>query len=239
MAVVGSRTGVLVLHGFSGSPWEVRPVAESMAARGWSVAMPVLAGHADQAQALAASRWPDWLASAEAALDWLAAHTDVQHVCGLSMGGLLTLELARQQRIARPGRLGLLAPALDLPAWQKAGLRLIDRLGWRGWLPKGAPDLPHGQRQPGEPVLPLRAAASLVQLSERLHTEARPLPLPLLVQHGNRDRTIPHDLAQRRFAPWQGPMTQWQTVVGGHLLPRDACGAEVVKRLADFLAQAT
>lgn len=238
LAVEGGPTGVLVLHGFSGSPWEVRPVAEAFAALGWTVAMPVLAGHADQPEALAGSRWPDWLASAASALDWLSARTERQHVCGLSMGGLLTLELARSGRIPRPGRLGLLAPALDLPVWQKTGLRWVDRLGWNGWFRKGDPRLPGGHRQPGAPVLPLRAAASLVEFADRLHAAAHPLPLPLLALHGDRDPTVPHDLARRRFAPWQGPHARWHTIPGGrHLLPRDVCGSAVVAEMTDFLSR--
>jgi carboxylesterase len=238
MAVEGGAIGVLVLHGFSGSPWEVRPVSERLAGLGWSVAMPVLAGHADRPEALAASRWPDWLASAMEALDWLAARTERQHICGLSMGGLLTLELARSRRIPRPGGLALLAPALDLPAWQKAGLRWLDRLGWNGWFRKGDPHLPGALRQPGDPVLPLRAAASLVALADRLHAAARPLPLPLLALHGDRDPTIPHDLARRRFQPWQGPNAQWRTIPGArHLLPRDVAGPEVVAQVQAFLQQ--
>src|SRR5204863_8879825 len=67
----GGPRGVLCLHGFTGTPFEVRPLAEALAVRGFTVAAPALAGHCGTIAELTATRWPDWLTSAEAALDRL------------------------------------------------------------------------------------------------------------------------------------------------------------------------
>jgi len=69
--IPGKGAGVLCLHGFTGTPYEIAPLARALGAAGFAVSAPMLAGHGESALALAATRWPDWLASAEAALDRL------------------------------------------------------------------------------------------------------------------------------------------------------------------------
>ena len=61
----GESRGVLLVHGFSGSPFELHLVAERLHQQGLHVALPLLAGHHQNLRALGESRWPDWLASAE------------------------------------------------------------------------------------------------------------------------------------------------------------------------------
>ena len=71
--VRGGPRGVLCLHGFTGTPFEVRPLAEALAGRGYTVLAPQLAGHCGTMAELVRTGWPDWLASASAALDRLIA----------------------------------------------------------------------------------------------------------------------------------------------------------------------
>ena len=88
---------MLCLHGITGTPYEVRPIAEALARAGCSVESPMLAGHGHTLRELAVTQWPDWLASAEAAMDALAVRTGERRlaIVGFSMGGLLALRLAR------------------------------------------------------------------------------------------------------------------------------------------------
>ena len=97
LSIAGDSRGVLCLHGITGTPFEIRPLAEALGRRGCTVLAPMLAGHGGTLGDLAASGWPDWLASAEAALDSLQARVGGGPVaiCGFSMGGLLALRLAR------------------------------------------------------------------------------------------------------------------------------------------------
>ena len=73
----GRRVGVLVQHGFTGNPASMRPWAEDLAARGYAVEMPLLPGHGTRWQDLNKVTWADWVATAEGALDKLAAENDV------------------------------------------------------------------------------------------------------------------------------------------------------------------
>jgi carboxylesterase len=95
----GGRTGVLVLHGFTGSTAGLRPWAEAFAADGYAVEAPRLPGHGTTWQELNRTRWQDWLAEASNSLTALRDRCDEVFVAGLSMGGCLALRLAEEREI--------------------------------------------------------------------------------------------------------------------------------------------
>ena len=74
--------GALVLHGFTGSPVSMRPLAEALADAGFAVEMPRLPGHGTDAADLALTTWDDWLAEAERALATLQARVPERAVGG-------------------------------------------------------------------------------------------------------------------------------------------------------------
>ncbi len=94
------KAGVLLVHGITGSPTEMKPLARKLTAEGFTVACPQLAGHCSTLKELKATRWTDWYASLEASLDFLSGECDKVYVVGLSMGALLALKLAADH----PGR---------------------------------------------------------------------------------------------------------------------------------------
>ncbi|PSK95569.1 carboxylesterase [Haloactinopolyspora alba] len=92
----GGRVGVLMCHGFTGSPASLRPWAEHLAERGYSVELPRLPGHGTVWQDLNRTAWPDWYRCVERSLLDLAERCDAVVVAGLSMGGCLALRLAQE-----------------------------------------------------------------------------------------------------------------------------------------------
>jgi len=96
----GPRTGVVIAHGFTGSPHGVRAWAQSLAAAGYAVRMPLLPGHGTSWQELARTRWQDWHTGLDDAYLELAAECDHVVVGGLSMGGALALRLAATRPVA-------------------------------------------------------------------------------------------------------------------------------------------
>jgi carboxylesterase len=88
------RVGVLVIHGFGGSPRAVQELALRLADEGYSVVLPLLTGHGLTPEAMETSRWTDWTTDVERAYEWLEERTDAVFLCGLSMGGTLALWLA-------------------------------------------------------------------------------------------------------------------------------------------------
>lgn len=163
-AAPGEPRGVLLVHGFSGSPYEMHLLAQALHRRGFHVAVPLLAGHHRSLRELADSRYTDWLASADEALHSLwrrvAQHATSRPriaVVGFSMGGLLTVELA--ERYAAPpigpaaasvaasaatsgapaiAAVAILASPLWLSPLAERGIRSLARIPWlrRLFIPK-------------------------------------------------------------------------------------------------------
>jgi carboxylesterase len=96
----GPRTGIVVSHGFTGSPHSVRAWAVSLAGAGYAVRMPLLPGHGTSWQELSRTRWQDWHGALDAAYLELAAECDHVVVAGLSMGGTLALRIAATRPVA-------------------------------------------------------------------------------------------------------------------------------------------
>lgn len=86
--------GALAIHGFAGSPFSIRGVAESLAGAAFDVEAPLLPGHGTCVSDLLPMRWDDWAAEVERAHDRLAARVDRCLVVGQSMGATLGLALA-------------------------------------------------------------------------------------------------------------------------------------------------
>src|SRR5437764_4618246 len=106
--------GALVVHGFTGNPQSMRPLAEAFAAAGYTVELPLLPGHGTKVEDMILTRWEDWSAAAEAAYEDLAKRVDKVVVAGLSMGGTITAWLGtRHPEIAG---LVLINAAADPPA---------------------------------------------------------------------------------------------------------------------------
>lgn len=90
----GGSSGVLLIHGLTGTPSEMRFVGKGLQRAGFTVYAPQLAGHCGQPDDLLTTGWRDWYRSVDEALDRLRARVDRVYVAGLSMGALLALELA-------------------------------------------------------------------------------------------------------------------------------------------------
>jgi carboxylesterase len=114
--IPGNRTGVILLHGLSGTPVEMGEVARDMAARGYTVSCPQLAGHCGTYEDLKAVRWHDWVASAVEAVQHMRETCDTVIIGGLSTGAVLSLNIAARYPDLIQG-VAVLAPTLWLNGW--------------------------------------------------------------------------------------------------------------------------
>jgi carboxylesterase len=199
----GDTRGVLLLHGLTGTPYDLRFVGERLAERGFTVAGPTMAGHGGTADELAATGWRDWVRVAGEHLAALRARCARVAIVGQSMGGLCALHL-----VANGAQISAIA-TLGSPLWL-GGLaararRWIAPGGWLhgrvATLPKiGGSDLgdAHERRTaPSLPVMPARSILEVTELMEVVDAELDRVRAPLLVLHGARDRTAPVGSAAR------------------------------------------
>ncbi len=107
----GGEDGVLVIHGFTGWPGELRQLSERLNKEGLTVSLPRLPGHGTNARDFMESRWRDWLRRAVDEYLELAATVQRVHLVGFSMGGVLAILLASRFPV---GRLVLAAPAVRI-----------------------------------------------------------------------------------------------------------------------------
>ena len=99
----GGEVGVLLCHGFTGSPQSLRPWAEYLAERGLTVSLPLLPGHGTRWQDMQLTGWQDWYAEVDRELRALLERCAQVFVFGLSMGGALALRLAAKHGDAVSG----------------------------------------------------------------------------------------------------------------------------------------
>jgi len=125
------QTGALLLHGFMGSPGELRPLGEALAAAGVTAHGPLLPGFGADVAALGGMRVADWVDAARRAWAEVSAAYARSVLIGFSLGGALALHVAAG---AGPSHLVLLAPFWKLPDWRVRLLPIVKHLQ-RDFLP--------------------------------------------------------------------------------------------------------
>ena len=184
----GSSTGVLLCHGFTGSPHSLRPWAEYLAAAGLSVSLPRLPGHGTTWQEMARTRWGDWYAELDRAFEELRARTDEMFVMGLSMGGCLALRIAEVRGKAVTG-LVLVNPSVtaDTKLFALAPLLKLFVPSLKG---VGSDIKKPGVTEGAYDRVPVRAAATLPGLWRATQDQLGEITQPVLVYRSTEDHVV-------------------------------------------------
>jgi carboxylesterase len=195
----GSGLSVLLIHGLSGTPYEMRYLGERLAADGLRVLGVRLKGHAGAPEELGASNHSHWYESAVEGFERLHQYGDATVVIGLSMGAILAARLAADQGEAVAG-LVMLAPAFFLPTPTRVALRLMrpahawgDKVYFRSGVGSDIHDDAARSVHPGTRLMPLGAALSLAELSDRMRPRLGEVVQPALVIHSRQDHTCPFE----------------------------------------------
>jgi carboxylesterase len=187
--------GVLLLHGFTATTVEVRDLARSLHAAGYTVSGPLLPGHYTQPVDLNRVRWQDWVETVERSYAQLAAECKPVVVGGESTGALLALYLAS----LHPEITAVLtyAPALRLQfsAWDRLRLRLL--APFIPYVAKSNSD--QETRWQGYPVYPLKGTLQLLRLQQVVRQRLPNVRQPLLLVQGRLDRTVHPAVPQEIF----------------------------------------
>jgi len=182
--------GVLLLHGFTATTVEVRPIAEYLHKQGYSVFCPLLPGHGTQPEDMIPVRWQDWYETARNGLEKLN-HTTNIFVAGESMGGLISLLLAANY----PNIKGVIlyAPAIKIDGiWRAKWLAPIVKIMPKNYLPDEDQTESETEILPwqGYNVVALAAVVQLEKLQKEVLKQIHRVHQPVLIFQGKKDRTI-------------------------------------------------
>jgi carboxylesterase len=184
----GGQIGVLLCHGFTGSPQSLRPWGEYLAEAGMTVALPRLPGHGTTWQEMNRTRWEDWYAELDKTLADLRGRCSEVFIMGLSLGGCMALRLAEVNGDGIKG-LVLVNPSVvnDVPLLRLApllGLVVPSVPGVGGDIKKeGVTELAYTRT-------PLKAAATLPRLWSLTQSELGKITQPVLVFHSPQDHVV-------------------------------------------------
>ncbi len=194
----GAGISALLIHGLTGTPYEMRYLGEQLAARGVRVRGVKLAGHAGLPEELGAAGYDNWYESVVNGLEELRQYAEPIVAVGLSMGAVLSARLAADQGESVAG-LAMLAPAFFLPASTSVALRglrgVLGSITERIYLHNpGASDIHDAAARSIHPncrLMPLTAPMRLLDLSAVVRPMLPRITQPALVMHARRDHTCP------------------------------------------------
>lgn len=185
---VNGDIGILLIHGFTGSPASMRPLANDLAERGFSVELPLIPGHGTHWKDLVKVTWQDMARETVAAFERLRSRTSAQVAVGLSNGGLIALRLAQTRGDDLNG-IVLINPFLATKDPRTKILPLLKMV---------VPSLPGvindiakpGMDEVGYDRLPLRALASTMQLQKEVRADLPATKAPTLLFSSREDHVI-------------------------------------------------
>ncbi|MBO1755334.1 carboxylesterase [Allobranchiibius sp. CTAmp26] len=181
--------GVLVCHGFTGTPQSMRPLATRFAAEGFSVRLPRLPGHGTSWQELNKTRWTDWFAEVDAAYAELAAFCDRVFVVGLSMGGTLATLVAETHQNDVAG-LVLINPAYVMNNPRLRAVPLLQYVLPSIGAVSGDIKKP-GVSEVGYARTPLKALRSQMRMWEQVTRDLPQITQPVILFHSPQDHVVP------------------------------------------------
>lgn len=185
----GGDVGVLLCHGFTGSPQSLRPWADHLAARDLTVSLPLLPGHGTRWEDMQITGWQDWYAEVDRALREITERCEKVFVFGLSMGGTLALRLAAKHGHAVTG-VAVVNPANKVHGLSAYALPVARHLvrttkGLRSDIALA------GSEEVGYDRVPLHAAHSLRNFFRLVDGDLPQVTQPLLLMRSPRDHVVP------------------------------------------------
>jgi carboxylesterase len=238
----GGPTGCLLIHGFTGTPKEMRWLGEYLAGCGHTVLGIRLAGHATRPEDLPRTRWQDWLHSVEDGWHLLKDSTQTVFVMGLSMGGSLALLLASRCFTPSTPVAGVVAMSTpyalpDDPRLPYA--RLLAKI--KPEVPKGPPDWRNLEAGRDHIDYPNYPTLGIAEMRDLLAEMRRVLPLvqaPTLLIHSRADEGVLPVNMQRIFDHLGSQDKQMLWVENsGHVVVREPERERIFEAIEEFISR--
>jgi carboxylesterase len=251
----GNKIGCLVIHGLTGTPYEVRWLGQFLNQQGYTVYGPRLAGHGTTPQDLAKTTWREWYYDVLSGYEMLREQCEQVFVMGLSMGGVLSLVLAGREAV--DGVIAMATPH-QIEACQ----------GWRSFLLPTAgffkstiskqlssevfelfeervktEQRNRGEEPIGHPTYPVWVTRAINQLCAMLKVMRAGLPhitAPVLLIYSSADETVSLENLQLNYEA-MGRAKKYKLVLQEslHVVTEDIERESVFKAVDDFIKKCT
>jgi carboxylesterase len=232
-------TGILLIHGFTGSPVSLRPLAEQLAAAGFSIELPRLPGHGTSWRDMRRTRYDDWRAHTLAAARALAARSERLLLFGLSMGGTLALDVASGGGVQPAGVVTVNAQILDRQG-------LLVKLG--PYIEKVLPVVPAqlagltpddiakpGVSEHAYRWVPSAAGNSLMRALPRVREQLAQISCPVLVIYSEQDHSVSPENSRALLRTLRSPeLAQLKLERSYHVATLDHDQALIRERMITF-----
>jgi carboxylesterase len=192
----GGSIGVLMVHGFTGSPASMRPIGEGLAAEGLSVEGVRLPGHGTDVEDLRSRRWTEWVDAAATGLDALRERGRTVVAFGQSMGASVVLSLVASRPHEVDG-IALTNPyvfdrrLLAVPI----GSRFLKNVkGISNDIAKPGVD------EQGDTVMPVPAIAQMSAMMKHVRAALPEIRQPIVVFRSGTDHVVPRSNAEKVLA---------------------------------------
>jgi carboxylesterase len=237
-----SKPACLLIHGFTGTPKEMRWMGEFLNQQGYTCLGIRLAGHATNPEDMIRSRWTDWVASVEDGYQLLCGVTNDIFLVGLSMGGILALLMSTRLAPRVKGVVAMSTPSrlpTDYPIWFIKLISIVMRYRPKSKEPPGSGwfDRAAYKDHVAYAKNPVRSTAELKKLILEMRAALPKVNVPVLLMHSKDERYILPDNAEDIFAGLinASDKTKLYMTGSGHVLPQDASREQVFKSALEFI----
>ncbi len=228
----GGKQGILLIHGFTGSPSEMRLLGEALHGQGYTVLAPRLCGHGTSADEMATTAWPHWYGAVQDGYHFLSGLCSEIAVVGLSMGGLLALQVGLDYPVSK-------VVCMSAPIYiadKRLPMLGLFRL-FRRFIPKKR------RRLEVDPLYsvcydqtPLSSLSSLLSLIKVVDKQLPDFRKPVLIMQSRREHTVQPRSAKYiydRIASKDKKLVWLEK--SGHIITLDIERELVFKHISQFL----
>lgn len=233
----GSEVGVVVVHGFTSSPYSMHSVCDALIGAGFDVEVPLLRGHGTNVDDMTASMWSDWSADVDAAIDALEQRVERTVFVGQSMGA--TLVLAAGLRHPESAGLVCVNPMTRLPAPDLVSALEGAIAGGIEWAPGEGSDIAaDGVFDRSYGGTPLRALRSLLRDGvDPLAGRFGELAMPLRLFTSRQDHVVRPADSEHLAAHYGGPVQHTWLEHSFHVATLDLDRDVIAAGAVEFVGQ--
>jgi carboxylesterase len=233
-----AKPACLLIHGFTGTPKEMRWMGEFLNEHGYTCLGIRLTGHATDPEDMIRSNWTDWTASVEDGYSLLRSFTDNIFLVGLSMGAVLSLLMST--RLDVMGVVSMSAP-YKLP--DDPRLRKIDWIARIvAYMPKNGGDASWFDKEAWKghisyPENPVRSIGQLNKLLGEMRAALPKIHVPVSLVHSRDDKYVPPENMEMIYNDLVNALDKTKLYItgSGHVVTRDAARRQVFESALEFL----